>query len=307
MGQQEKVDSSKQTKVFFIGIDSDGCVFNSMVPKQKEFFCPNVIRYFGLLPVSEIARETWEYVNLYSKTRGINRFLALSLFFELLAEREEVSGKGIQYYNPEPLREWIKKETKLGDEALSEYARKVNIPEINLLLKWSLKVNEEIGQWVKGIKPFTYVGPVLNRIKKAADVAVVSQTPVGALAREWGENNIGEYADEIYGQEHGTKSEQLALATKGKYRDGNILMIGDSPGDLKAAKSNGVLFYPVIQGKEEASWKRLYEEGLDIFFSGRYGKTYEAELIEEFQANLLESPPWKKPGVGSVQCSVGRN
>ncbi len=50
--------------------------------------------------------------------------------------------------------------------------------------------------------------------------------------------------------------------------DDKILMIGDANGDLKAAKSNGVLFFPVNPGKEEASWERLYREGLDKFFAG---------------------------------------
>ena len=49
----------------------------------------------------------------------------------------------------------------------------------------------------------------------------------------------------IAGQEYGTKAEHLALAAKGKYADDHILMIGDAPGDFKAAKSNGVLYFPI--------------------------------------------------------------
>lgn len=33
-------------------------------------------------------------------------------------------------------------------------------------------------------------------------------------------------------------------------------MIGDAPGDLKAARGNGALFFPVNPGDEEESWKR---------------------------------------------------
>ena len=63
---------------FFIGIDSDGCVFDTMEVKQKECFCPNFIRHFGFQAASKYAREVWEFVNLYSKTRGCNRFLAVA-------------------------------------------------------------------------------------------------------------------------------------------------------------------------------------------------------------------------------------
>ena len=38
---------------FFIGIDSDGCAFDTMGIKQRECFCPWMISYFGLQPVAQ--------------------------------------------------------------------------------------------------------------------------------------------------------------------------------------------------------------------------------------------------------------
>jgi hypothetical protein len=73
-----------------------------------------------------------------------------------------------------------------------------------------------------------------------------------------------------------------------------MLMIGDAPGDMKAARANGALFYPINPGKEEASWQRFYEEALDKFVSGEYAGEYETALIKEFDAYLPEIPPWKK-------------
>ena len=60
----------KPAKEFFIGIDSDGCVFDTMEIKHKECFAPMFIKHFDLQAVSKYAREVWEFVNLYSKTRG---------------------------------------------------------------------------------------------------------------------------------------------------------------------------------------------------------------------------------------------
>jgi hypothetical protein len=70
-------------------------------------------------------------------------------------------------------------------------------------------------------------------------------------------------------------------------------MIGDAPGDYKAAKTNGVLFYPINPGHEEASWERFYNESLDKFFDGTYAGDYEKSLIEEFDGYLPENPPWE--------------
>jgi len=96
----------------------------------------------------------------------------------------------------------------------------------------------------------------------------------------------------IAGQEMGTKTEHLKFAAVGKYAPEKILMIGDAPGDFKAAKSNGALFFPINPGNEEASWERLDKEGLDRFFAGTYAGDYETTLVKEFDACLPDKPNW---------------
>ena len=93
MNQQEQLLALKPEKEFFIGIDSDGCAFDTMEIKQKECFCPNFIKYFSMQPVSKYARETWEFVNLYSTNRGCNRFLAVNETLRLLAARPEIKAR----------------------------------------------------------------------------------------------------------------------------------------------------------------------------------------------------------------------
>lgn len=280
-------------KEFFIGIDSDGCAFDTMEIKQKECFCPNFIKYFGLQPVSKYARETWEFVNLYSTNRGCNRFLAVNETLKLLAERPEIKARDFSVPSPAPLVAWTQKETKLGNPALKTYAAQVNDHFITKTLEWSLKVNEDIGKMVYGITPFPYVKECLEKMQPYADAMVVSQTPLEALKREWEENRIDHHLRMIAGQEHGTKTEHLKYAAKDKYPAEKILMIGDANGDLKAARSNGVLFFPINPGKEEQSWERLYREGLDRFFSGTFKGSYEDGLIREFETYLPEHPHWK--------------
>ncbi len=129
-----------------------------------------------------------------------------------------------------------------------------------------------------------------------ADVIVVSQTPTEALVREWKEHGIDSFVRAIAGQELGTKAEHIQFAAGGKYPSGKVLMIGDAPGDRKAAVSNHALFYPIIPGHEEASWERFFKEGLDRFFNETYAGVYENGLVREFDASLPEQPPWQTPG-----------
>lgn len=289
---QKILEDIKREKDFFIGIDSDGCVFDTMEIKQKECFCPQFINHYGLQRVSKYARETWEFVNLYSKTRGVNRFKALIRAMELLAERKEVKLRNANIIDISSVIEWTKKESKLGNPALEKYAAETNDPIINLTLKWSKEVNVEIEKLVFDIPPFPFVKESLAKIFDRADLLVVSQTPVEALTREWEEHNIQNYVKLIAGQEYGTKAEHLKYAAKGKYDDDKILMIGDAPGDLSAAKANGVLFYPINPGHEDESWERFYTQAVDKFFNGSYAGEYEDNLIKEFETYLPEKPKW---------------
>jgi len=293
MDPQEQLRQIQPVKGFFIGIDSDGCVFDTMEIKHKECFCPNFIKHFDLQKVSRYAREAWEFVNLYSRWRGTNRFPALIETVRLLGERKEVRARNAVMPDLTALQEWVSRETKLGNPALEKYARQVNDPVINLTLKWSLAVNRDIAEMVYGVPPFPFVRESLEKLFPLADTMVVSQTPLEALAREWEENRLDHFAGFIAGQEYGTKTEHITLGAKGKYPDNKVLMIGDALGDLQAAKKNGVLFFPVNPGHEEASWELFYKEGLDQFFSGTYEGDYEAALVREFEKYLPERPSWK--------------
>ncbi|HKK63817.1 MAG TPA: hypothetical protein VJ951_14730, partial [Bacteroidales bacterium] len=217
MNLQEQLKALEPTKEFFVGIDSDGCAFDTMEIKQKECFCPNFIKYFGLQKISKYARETWEFGNLYSKTRGMNRFLMVLETMRLLNERPEVHARNMKLPDMTELKKWIDAESKLGNPALEVYAKEVKNQDIDLLLEWSLQVNRDIKDMVHGMPPFPGVVDSLRKINEKADALVVSQTPVEALEREWKENAIDHFVRVICGQEYGTKTEHLALAAVGKY------------------------------------------------------------------------------------------
>jgi phosphoglycolate phosphatase-like HAD superfamily hydrolase len=292
MDYQTDLRKLKPSHEFFIGIDSDGCVFDSMEVKQKEFFIPNALKYFDLYGISKLVRETWEFVNLYSIYRGGNRFTSIIKVFELLGERKEITESGYKLPDFSLLKEWVRIETKLGNSNLRKYFESNFNPDLGKVLKWTDAVNKEITDWLRNIPPFPYAKSSLKIISDFADIVVVSQTPLEALEREWKEHDLLKFANIIAGQEHGTKTEHLALAAKGKYSDDKILMIGDAKGDLDAARNNGILFYPIIPGKENLSWKRFAEEGMGNFKSGKFAGIYEDQLLIEFKKSLPDTPPW---------------
>jgi len=283
----------KPTKDYFIGIDSDGCVFDTMEVKHKECFTPMFVKHFNLQPVSKYAREAWDFVNLYSKTRGVNRFPALSRALKLLQARPEVQARGVKIPDTTALDQWIARETKLGNATLKKEVEGGNTA-LKQVYEWSVAVNKFIEEMVYGVPPFPLFRESLLRMVEKADVIVVSQTPTEALVREWQEHDIAKYVRVICGQEMGTKTEHIRYVAGGKYAPEKMLMIGDAPGDLKAAKANGALFYPINPGNEEASWKRFYEEALDRFFNGTYAGEYEQKLIAEFDGCLPEHPAWER-------------
>jgi len=284
----------KPKKEFFIGIDSDGCVFDSMETKHKECFCPAFINNFGLQSVSKYAREAWDFVNLYSQDRGCNRFHAVVKALDLLRDREDVRKRGAKIPKLKKLEAWAKKETKLGNPALKAEVERTGDPELQRVYRWSLDVNEAVEKIVRDVPPFPLFRESLKKMVKNADVIVVSQTPQEALIREWAELGIDKYVRIIAGQELGTKSEHLTLAADGKYPRNRILMIGDAPGDLKAANAVNALFFPIIPGREDESWKRFHDEGLEKFFSLQFDGAYQKSLLKEFKKSLPEKAPWQK-------------
>ncbi len=290
----EGLKAFQPQREFFVGIDSDGCAFDTMEIKHKECFIPNIIKHWDLQAVSKYARDAAEFVNLYSKWRGINRWPAVLMVFDLLADRAEVQKRKARLPEVPTLREWEKTETKLGDPALKAAIAKTDDPVLKKALGWSQAVNASIADMVHGIPPFPYVRESLMALESTADIMCVSQTPTEALNREWAEHDIAKYAHAICGQEMGSKTEHLKYGAGTKYAGNHVLMIGDAPGDLKAARANGFLFFPINPGAEDASWQRFYEEGMGRFLKGTYAGDYETQLIAEFDKLLPDVPPWKR-------------
>lgn len=294
MDPQAELKTLEPKHEFLVAIDSDGCAFDSMEIKHKECFIPNFIKYFDLQPISKYAREAAEFTNLYSKWRGANRFISYLLALDLLKERPEVIARNAKVPELPGLRAWMDRESKLGNPALIAEVEKTGDADLKQSLDWSLAVNESVGNIVYNVPPFPLVRESLDAVSQWADIIVCSATPHEALVREWEEHDIARYVRFIGGQEVGSKKEMLEIAVAdGRYDKKKTIMIGDAPGDMKAAKANDLLYFPINPNKEEKSWEVFYNEAAEKFRNGEYAGEYENKLIAAFEALLPDVPPWK--------------
>jgi len=329
----DQLKAFPKRKDFFVGIDSDGCAFDTMEVKHKFCFVVAVLQAFGLAALARILRDVWDFVNLNGQTRGCNRWLALRDTMVYLRELSPYDR-----FDPflaahlEVIEEFVRAadevaEIQLSNDGLLRFADMKIGPDAKALLRtvvadpvtvansdagrdivtadtrpehciirlalWTHLVNGLVAVRVHDVPPFLHVRESLQRVAETADVMVVSATPNEALHREWEEHDIARHTLMICGQELGKKAEHLRYGAVGKYPPERILMVGDAPGDLKAARSNEALFYPVIPGQEAACWQRFHDEAAGKFFDGAYAGDYERTLVEDFLAHLPETPPWR--------------
>ena len=285
----------KPTKEFLVCVDSDGCVFDNMELKHKECFCPATVNVWGLQSVSRYARESAEFVNLYSKTRGANRFPALIRTLELLGARKEAQERGYVCPDLTPLKKWVEETDSLSAVGIKKYAEEHGgdmDPILDTAARWSAEVDENIERIVHGVAPLPGVKEAFAEIADFADIVIVSATPHEAIVREWGAQGLLEHITVVAGQELGTKKDCIRMAMEGKYKPENVLMVGDAPGDHKAAKDNGVLYYPIVPNHEVESWSTLRETAAEKFHYGEYAGAYMDALVEKFYAELKDEPNW---------------
>ncbi len=288
----------KPSKEYLVAVDSDGCAFDAMGIKQRECFCPMMVAYFGLQPVAQAARECKEFADLFSKTRGANRHKTIvRILTELLPTHPAVNARGFKVPEFKYYCQWVNNpDSLLSNDGLAQAIEAADSQEakqeLEHCLKWSKRVNEMVAEIVKNVPPFMYVRQSLEKLSQVADAIVCSATPGEALQREWTEHGLAKYVKVIAGQEMGTKTAHLSFVSNGKYAKDKIIMLGDAPGDMKAAKTNGVLFYSINPGDEDNSWKRFHDEAFDKFMNGQYAGDYENKIITEFNKCLPDHPNW---------------
>lgn len=270
----------EKLKDFLVCIDSDGCAMDTMEIKHRKCFAPEMIKTWNLEENEEYILNLWYDLNLYTQTRGINRFKGLAETFKIIRE------KGIEIEDLDSLLNWVDTTNELSNRSLKSEIEKTNSKALKMALEWSLNVNEAIENLPKGDEPFENVKESLETLSKKVDISVVSSANGEALNDEWNRNDLVKYLRALLGQEAGTKQHCIAELKKKGYDIDKILMVGDAPGDLQAAKNNDVKFYPILVNKEGFSWERLVGEAVPKLINGEFDEIYQNQLIDEFNSSL---------------------
>jgi len=270
-------------KSYLVCIDSDGCAMDTMNIKHRTCFGPQFVEVYGFGNYREPVQKLWEDINLYTKTRGINRFLGLALALRTIKEKHVCPSD----HDFDRLERWTRETSALSNAALTEAVQKTGDLQLQLALQWSLGVNRAVSALPEGNFAYTGVGAAIEAMKDRADIVVVSSANGEAIKREWALCGFTDQVNAMAGQEQGSKADVIAhLLETGRYDPQRVLMIGDAPGDLAAARKNNVLFYPILAGKEEQSWAELPKDALEPFFSGTYAAHLQNKLIRAFAENL---------------------
>lgn len=265
---------------YMVCIDSDGCAMDTMEVKHRECFGPQWIYTYGLEERYEECMKLWLDINLYSITRGINRFKGLALALE------EMENRGCHFEGLEEFVTWTKEAKELSNPALLALSQKSTSECVEKALLWSIRTNRAINHLPENDKPFENVKKVMDAMCQSADLSAVSSANGEAVEAEWTKHELKDDCRVLLCQEAGYKAFCIGEMIKKGYSKDKILMVGDAPGDRDAAAQNGVWYYPILVGKEGESWNKLLEEAFPKLLEGTFDETYQKMLIEAFERNL---------------------
>ena len=277
-------DSFVRKNDYLVCVDSDGCVMDTMNCKHFHCFGPCMVTEWGLEEWKEEILDRWNVINLFSMTRGINRFKGLAMALGEINEKyKPITGIGA-------LQHWADTAPALSNDGVAKAAAEAADADAKLVfekaLSWSKAVNAAIVDLDESLKvPYNGAKEGLAAAHTFADVAMVSSANRDAVEEEWGKFGLLEHTDIVLAQDVGSKAACIKEMLKFGYDVDKVVMVGDAPGDCDAAEKNGVHYYPILVNHEKESWDEAIAVGFGKLREGRYAE-YGAEKKKEFLRNL---------------------
>ena len=277
-------DSFVRMHDYLVCVDSDGCVMDTMNCKHFNCFGPCMVTEWGLEEWKDEILDRWNVINLFSMTRGINRFKGLAMAL----------GEIDQKYKPitgiAALQHWADTAPALSNDGVAKAAAEAADADAKLVfekaLSWSKAVNASIVELPEELKvPYDGAKEGLAAAHQFADVAMVSSANRDAVEEEWGKFGLLEHTDIVLAQDIGSKAACIAAMLKFGYDLDKVVMVGDAPGDCDAAEKNHVHYYPILVNHEKESWDEAIAVAFGKLQAGEYAE-YGAEMKKKFLANL---------------------
>lgn len=259
---------------FVFCVDSDGCAMDTMTYKHQLFFGPIAADIFGITDRADFLKE-WDRVNLYSRTRGVNRFVGLVMGLDYAG----VTGI-------DRLKDWVANTKSLSNASLESELAKEASDDLQKALAWSNEVNRQIKAYQGEALAFPGAVSGLEKLHQLGKVFVVSSANKEAVEEEWHDQGLMTHVDDLYCQDRGKKEDVIAQLLQEGYQKDRLMMVGDSPGDLAAADQNQVAFFPILVGKEAESWADLKAAVADAFVTGDLSDVDLKSLKDTFWHNL---------------------
>ena len=277
-------DTFEKKHDYLVCVDSDGCVMDTMNCKHFHCFGPCMVDEWELHAWKDVILERWNVVNLFSMTRGINRFKALAVCLSEI-DKQYKPIPGI-----EALVHWAETAPALSNDGAAKAAAEAEDPDAKLVLSkalsWSKAVNAAIVKLPEELKvPYDGAKEGLAAAHQFADVAMVSSANRDAVEEEWGKFGLLEHTDIVLAQDIGSKAVCIREMLKFGYDPDKVVMVGDAPGDCDAAEKNGVHYYPILVNHEKESWDEAIAVAFGKLQSGDYAE-YGAEMKQKFLQNL---------------------
>lgn len=277
----KNLNNYRKKKDYLICVDSDGCAMDTMDVKHFECFGPCMVEEWKLNEWRKAILTRWNQINLYTMTRGINRFKGLAIALR------EIHDTYRRIDDIEVLEHWVEESKELSNPALEKALQANDSIILRKALSWSKSVNERINALpFEQKKPFEGVKEGLAYAHEYADIAIVSSANLQAVVEEWELYGLLDYVDIIMAQDVGSKAYCIAEMLKKGYDRDKVMMTGDAPGDYDAAKKNDVFYYPILVRREKESWEELKTTAVKKLVDGSFAGAYQERKIEQFLENL---------------------
>lgn len=266
---------------YLICIDSDGCAMNTMEIKHRKSLAPCMVYEWDLGEYRDAIMRRWREISLYSMDRGINRFEALA---KILVNVNE-NYKRVE--DLESLLNWVRTTKELSTESLRREVERTGSPALKKALEWSELVNGSLKMISeKNKQPFEGVREALETAEQFADIVIVTAANRTEIVEEWEYYDLLKHVGLVLTQETGSKEYCIGKLLEYGYQKDHVMMVGDAPIDQRAAKTEGVFFYPIMVWKEKESWEEFRNNALKKFREGTFAGEYQAEVEKEFVQNL---------------------